>query len=83
MSQLLSIRKNIFYTKKSSKSKELNRVHEMVLILDKPVYRRSDTGIIRERGLKEVRFVIPSDAAFDELITLLTQMKDSKEENLH
>jgi hypothetical protein len=83
MNQLLEIRKNIYYTKKESSSEEYNRVHEIVLILDEPKYKQTNEGnIVRERGCKEVRFTIPSDEMFDEVLTVLTKIKEAKEENL-
>lgn len=83
MNQLLEIRKNIYYTKKESDSEEYNRLHEIVLIVDEPKYTQTNEGnIVRERGCKEVRFTIPSDEMFDEVLKVLAKYKDSKEENL-
>jgi hypothetical protein len=83
MNQLLEIRKNVYYTKKKSESDEYNRVHEIVMIVDEPKYSQTNEGsIIRERSCKEIRFTIPSDEMFDQVIEALTELKDSKEENL-
>lgn len=84
MNQLLEIRKNIYYTKDKSESKEYNRVHEIILIVDEPKYTRTNEGdVVRERGCKEIRFTISSDEVFDKVIEVLTKYKDSKEEDLH
>jgi hypothetical protein len=83
MNQLLSIRKNIYYTKGKSDSEEYNRAHEIVLIVDEPKYSRTNEGeIVRERGCKEIRFTISSDEAFNKFIEILTKYKESKEEDL-
>jgi hypothetical protein len=83
MNQLLEIRKNIYYTKNKSDSKEYNRVHEIILILDEPNYIRTKTGnVIRKRGCKEVKFTIQSDFMFNKVLEVLTLIKDAKEEEL-
>lgn len=83
MNQLLEIRKNIYYTKKEADSKEYNRVHEIVMIVDEPKYIRTNEGsVIRKRGCKEIRVTIPSDELFDKVIEAFTKLKDLKEEDL-
>jgi hypothetical protein len=83
MNQLLEIRKNIYYTKKESDSKEYNRVHEIIMVVDEPKYTRTNEGdVIRERGCKEIRFTINSDESFDRFVEIMTMYKESKEEDL-
>jgi hypothetical protein len=84
MGALLEIRKNIYYTKAKSTDTELNRVHEIVLIISKPEYKVSeDNTVYRSNGCEEVRFLITSDLMYDTVLQILGAIKNSKEEDLH
>jgi hypothetical protein len=83
MSQLLQIRKNITYGKKDSKDEELIPIHEIILVVDKPQYTRTNEGdIIRERGCEQLRFTIEGDEAYDKFIAIFIAYKESKPEDL-
>jgi len=86
MNQLLEVRKNISYVKGDDPD-EYIRVHEIVLIVDKPVYikNHNDKGeaeIIRERGCDELRFTLSSDEQYDAFLKILTRYKDIDESEL-
>ena len=82
MSTLVQIRMNKFYVKSYSKGK-YTPIREVVLVLDKPKYKRNNEGdVIRERDCEEVRFRIDGDENYDKLIEVLKTYKDSKEEDL-
>ena len=83
MNQLISIRTNIFYTKKDKKDKKIAdeyvRHKELIFLVDKPTYRYSNEGeIIRERSLEEVRLSV-SDFGFEQLMKILEKIKDADE----
>lgn len=81
MNQLLEIRQNIYYEKETAEG-EFEKIHEIVLVLDQPIYTRTNEGsIIRERGCKEVRFAIPNNM-MNSVIKALEIYKESKEEDL-
>lgn len=83
MKTLLQVRDNIYYTKDESTSDEYTKIHELVILLDNPSYKRTNEGdIIRERGIEEVRFAV-TDKGIDALIEMLQVYKGAKEENLH
>jgi len=86
MNTLVSVRTNIIYSKKKKRDaegkEEFERHQELIFLLDKPTYRYSNEGaIIRERGLEEARFTV-SKESFEELIKLLTKLKDVDESEL-
>lgn len=86
MNHLVSIRTNILYAKKAKKEEsepdEYKRYQELIFLVDKPTYRRTnDDEIVRERGIEELRFTV-SDKAFDELIKLLLKLKNVEESEL-
>jgi len=86
MNHLVSIRTNILYGKKEKKDQsepdEFNRYQELIFLLDKPTYKRTNDGeIIRERGIEEVRFTV-SQNAFEELLKVLIKLKDVEESDL-
>lgn len=86
MNQLLSIRTNIVYARKKKQDEnaadEYKKFHELIFLVDKPGYKRTNEGeIIRERSIEEVRFTV-SNEAFGTMIRLLTELKDVKEEEL-
>lgn len=86
MNHLVSIRTNILYAKKAKKEEaepdEYKRFQELIFLVDKPTYKRTnDDEIIRERGIEELRFTV-SDKVFDELIKLLLKLKDVEESEL-
>ncbi len=86
MNHLISIRTNIIYAKKKKENEtdadEYKKFHELIFLVDKPTYRRTnDSDIVREREVEELRFNV-SDKAFDEMIKLLVKLKDIKEEEL-
>lgn len=84
MKHLLSIRTNIFYNKnkKESGEEEYKKYHELIFLLDNPVYKKTNTDeIIRERGIEEVRFVV-SEHAFDQMLLMLTEIKKVEQEDL-
>lgn len=79
MNELISVRTNIFYEKEDKKFK---RVQELVFIVDKPIYSRSNEGeIIRERGLDEFRLAVDEDS-FEKLIEVLENLKDVEPDEL-
>jgi hypothetical protein len=80
MNQLIQVRQNIFYTKQEG---EFVKGREIILVVDEVNYKRTNEGdVIRERGCKEIRFVLNSDDAFEALIEALTNLKNAKEEDL-
>jgi len=79
MSQLISVRTNIFYTKVKG---EYLRNQELIFLLDKPKYSfTNENEVLRERGIEEVRMMI-SQSAFEQMLEILTSLKDVKEEDL-
>jgi len=85
MKTILQVRDNIFYTKEVADNTEpvFKKIHELVILLDNPSYKRTNEGdIIRERGIEEVRFAVTDDG-IDNLIEVLQSYKEAKEENLH
>ena len=86
MNTLLSIRTNIIYAKKVKKDKkepdEFEKFQELIFLVDKPSYIQTNEGeIIRQRGVEEMRFTV-SEKAFEQLITLLSKIKDVEESDL-
>lgn len=86
MNHLISIRTNIIYAKKKKEQEneqdEYKRYQELIFLVDKPTYRQTNSAeIIRERAIEELRFTV-SDKAFDELIKVLTKLKDIEESEL-
>lgn len=80
MKSLAGLRTNIYYTK-DEKGKEIKH-HEIVLLLDKAEYTRSNAGeIIRQRGIEEQRFTV-TDNGFLEMLKLMTKHYEAKEEDL-
>ena len=56
MNQIKTIRTNEFFAKQPG-SDEIVKIHEIILLVDKPVYKQTNEGeVIRERGLEEFRF---------------------------
>lgn len=83
MKTILQVRDNIYYTKEKSDVEEYTKVHELIILLDNPSYKRTNEGdIIRERGIEEVRFAV-TDKGIDSLIEVLKSYQEAKEENLH
>lgn len=81
MHQILEIRQNIFYKKETSEG-ELKKFHELIFIVDKPIYSRTNEGeVVRERGCEEIRMACYSKS-LEQIIEVLTKYKDSKEEDL-
>jgi len=79
MNDLISVRTNILYSKEGD---EYKRWQELIFLVDKPQYRYSTEGkIIQERSVEEVRFTV-SHMAFEELIQILTKLKNAKESDL-
>ena len=79
MNQLISVRTNILYTKVGEEYIKLN---ELVLLVDEPSYKRTNDGeVIRERGVKELRFTV-TEKAFENLILLLKALKNTSEGDL-
>jgi hypothetical protein len=73
MNHLLSVRSNELFSKDGDTYK---RFLEIIFLVDQPGYRSTNEGvIIRERLIKELRFTI-SDKNLDDLINLLTSMKN-------
>lgn len=79
MSQLISVRTNIFYSKVGE---EYKRNQELVFLVDKPTYKFSNEGeVIRERGIEEVRIMV-GEYAYDQLLEILTKFKTIEESEL-
>jgi len=83
MNTLIQIRTNVFYTKKTKKTKtskdEFIRLNEIVLLVDKAKYTHTNSGeIVRERGVDELRFVVNAEN-LDALIENLKRLKDIDE----
>ena len=86
MNHLISIRTNILYAKEDKKNEtdddKYKKFHELIFLVDQPTYRRTNDGeIVRERGVDEVRFIV-SDKAFENMLELLTKLKDVDESEL-
>lgn len=72
---LIDARKNTYYTK-HKESGEYIPLHEIILILDKPVYSRTKDGKVKQtRGCEEVRFTVPN-MIFDSFIETLSKLRD-------
>lgn len=83
MNTLLSIRSNIVYKKKEKKNKsdedQFLKFHELIFLVDDPKYSKTNEDeIIRERGVKELRFFV-SSKNFEIMIGNLKVMKDADE----
>jgi hypothetical protein len=73
MKTLLSVNANIFYEK--DKVGELKKIFELVWIVDNPEYQFTNEGeIIRNRGIKEFRFLV-NDKAMNKLIESLQNIQ--------
>ena len=86
MNSLVSVRTNLMYAKKKKKDAkdqdEYVRQQELIFLIEKPTYKYSNEGeVIREKSLEEMRFSLPVEG-IEQLIKLLTQLKDIKEEDL-
>lgn len=82
MNQLLEVRKNILYVKDAATG-EFSRIHEIVLIVDKPSYNKNIAGeIVRERGCDQLRFTLSSDEQYDAFLKILTKYKEIDESEL-
>lgn len=80
MNTITAVRTNIFHTK--DKNGLFKKHHELIFLIDKPSYRYSTEGeVIRERCLDEMRFSVSQDN-FQNLIDLLTKIKDAEESDL-
>lgn len=80
----MSVRTNIMYSKIKEKDKEdvYKRYQELIFLVDKPAYTKTNDGqIVRERHIEEQRFFV-SDEAFEELLKILTSLKDVEPEEL-
>lgn len=79
MNQLVEIRTNIVYTKEKDSYK---RLQELIFLVEKPSYKfTNEQEVIRTRELTELRFAV-TEQAFEQMIGLLTHLKDVKEEDL-
>lgn len=86
MNTLLSIRTNILYSKKKKENNEdadeFIKHNELIFLVDKPKYIQNNEGnIVRSRGVEELRFTV-SEKAFEALIKLLTELKNTDESGL-
>ena len=86
MNQLISVRTNLFYRKKEKKQKEDEDVfikhHELIFLVDKAKYNRTDSGeIVRERAIEELRFTVAEDS-FEMLVKILLHMQSADESQL-
>ena len=86
MNHLIAIRANIIYSKEEkenpSDEDQYKKFTELIFLMDKPTYRRTNDGeVIRERGVEECRFIV-GDPAFDNLIKTLTKLKEANPEDL-
>lgn len=86
MNTLMSIRTNILYNKKKkvndTDEDEFQRYQELIFLVDKPKYSRTNSGdIIRERDVEELRFVV-SDEVYDTMLKLLTELRTVDESEL-
>lgn len=80
MKSLAGIRTNIYYTKDGEGVE--TKHHEIVLLLDKPEYTRSNTGeIIRQRSIEEQRFTVTNDG-FKGLLAGLLEHIEAEEKDL-
>ena len=87
MNTLISLRTNILYSKKEKKAKEdadeFVKHNELIFLVDKPKYTRTNSGeIVRERAVEELRLTV-SEKDFDELIKILIKLKDIDESELY
>ena len=79
MNQLVEIRTNIVYTKENDNYKKLQ---ELIFLIEKPSYKfTNEQEVIRTRELTELRFTV-TEKAFDQMLSLLTHLKDINEEDL-
>jgi hypothetical protein len=79
MKNLVSIRTNKYYSKEGE---EYKKIHELVFLTDSAKYSQTNSGdIVRERAIEEIRFSV-TDKGFEQMIDLLTKLKDAKEEDL-
>lgn len=79
MSQLISVRTNIFYSKNGD---EYKRNQELIFLLDKPTYKFSNEGeVVRERGIEEVRMMV-TESGLEQLIEILQRFKNVTEDDL-
>ena len=84
MNQLISLRTNIWYAKEVKKNEPdvFVRMQELILLVEKPVYSRTNDGeIIRERGVNELRFTV-TEKGYAELLAALLKLKDIDESEL-
>jgi hypothetical protein len=86
MNSLVSVRTNLMYAKKKKKDAkdqdEYVRQQELIFLIEKPTYKYSNEGeVIREKSLEEMRFSLPVEG-IEQLIKLLTRLKDLNEEDL-
>ena len=86
MNQLISIRTNIIYTKNKKEKIEDEDVflkhHELIFLVDKAKYNRTDSGeIVRERAIEELRFTVAEDS-FEMLVKILLHMQSADESQL-
>lgn len=80
MNNLISVRTNIIYSK--SESGEMKRHQELIFLVDQPEYRRSTEGeIVRERGIKELRFTVTEDG-YKRMMEFLTKLQTVQETDL-
>jgi len=76
MNHLISVRSNVLYAKVEG---EFKMSHELIFLLDKPTYRRTNDGeIVRERGIEEARFIV-NENGLEALIEVLKGLKDAGE----
>lgn len=79
MNQLVEIRTNIVYTKENDNYKKLQ---ELIFLIEKPSYKfTNEQEVIRTRELTELRFTV-TEKVFDQMLSLLTHLKDINEEDL-
>lgn len=80
MNSLISVRTNIIYSK--AENGEMKRHQELIFLVDQPEYRRSTEGeIVRERGIKELRFTV-SEGGFKQLMEILAKLQTVEESEL-
>jgi hypothetical protein len=81
MSDLISVRTNIFYDKvlNENKEEEFKKNYELVLLVDKPKYFiNNQREIIKEQGVEDLRIAL-SEKNLDALIGILERLKKLKE----
>lgn len=79
MNHLVSVRTNILYSKSKSEKKEeeYKQFHELIFLVDKPAYSMTNDGqIVRQRLIEEQRFFV-SDEAFDEMMKILSGIRNA------